>query len=65
MYMVLPDWQQASTDNIAETTARIEDITRDFPAIHALSWVWYSGSNLQHWGTESNQSGKEGQILIP
>ena len=37
MYMVSPDWQQASTDNIAETTARIEDIARDLPAIHALS----------------------------
>ena len=36
MYMVSPDWQQASTD-IAETTARIEDIARDLPAIHALS----------------------------
>ena len=37
MYMVSPDWQQASTDNIAETTARIEDIARDLPAIHAIS----------------------------
>ena len=37
MYMVSPDWQQTSTDNIAETTARIEDIARDLPAIHALS----------------------------
>ena len=36
MYMVSPDWQQASTD-IAETTARIENIARDLPAIHALS----------------------------
>ena len=37
MYMVSPDWQQASTADIAETTARIEDIARDLPAIHALS----------------------------
>ena len=36
MCMVSPDWQQASSD-IAETTARIEDIARDLPAIHALS----------------------------
>ena len=36
MYMVSPDWQQASTD-IAETTARIEDIARHLPAIHTLS----------------------------
>ena len=36
MYMVSPDWQQTSTD-ISETTARIEDIARDLPAIHALS----------------------------
>ena len=28
-------------------------------------WVWYSGGNLQHWGTDSNQNGKEGQILVP
>ena len=36
MYMVSTDWQQASTD-IAETSARIEDIARDLPAIHVLS----------------------------
>ena len=36
VYMISPDWQQASTD-IAETTARIEDLARNLPAIHALS----------------------------
>ena len=36
MYMVSPVRQQASTD-IAETTARIEDIAGDLPGIYALS----------------------------
>ena len=53
MYMVSPEWQQASTD-IAETTARIEDIARDLPAIHALSGCDTVAATYSTGGTDRN-----------
>ena len=62
MYMVPLVRKQASTD-IAETTTRIDEIACDLPAIHALSRC-DAVAATEHWEPDSNQCGKEGQILV-